>query len=444
MQGVKWPVSFLLIAAIIFGMAATSLAAENDRNGLGVSDLNLVAQVVKSQYVDSVDEYALLTGAHEGIRSFLKVKKLPDNIEDLPKGISWSKGLNFIQDEFNYVVKKYPKEVKETDLLYSTIKGMVASVKDPYTMFMDPKEYKALMEQMSGGNFGGIGIYIDVDQKKGKQLVVVEPIEDTPAYKAGLKAGDFIMKIDGKSTEGFTTEMAQNVIRGPLGTSVALTIKRGEVIKDYSITRALIHVKSVSSKIIDNNIGYIKLRMFGESTNSELTDVIKSLEQRQVKGFVLDLRNNGGGYITAALDVCSKFLPRGSLIVSVIDKNGHRQSYYADGSNNKTVPLVVLVNNFSASASEITAGALKDQGVTVLIGQKTFGKGSVQNIQPLRDGSALKLTIAKYTTPSGREIDKKGLEPDIPVEMQPDLVDTPQDVQLKKALEHLRSHVAKK
>ena len=426
----------------IIGMAA-NLFAGVERDSLGVSDLTIIANVLKSQYVNEIDESALLLGAYDGMKGYLKLRKINDGLAPLPKNVTWSKGVTIIQDEYNSIAKKYSKEINESDLLHAAMKGMVASVKDPYTVFLDPKEYRLLMEQMSGGNFGGIGIYLDVDQKNGKQLIVVEPIEDTPAFKAGLKAGDFIIKIDGRSTEGFTTEMAQNIIRGPIGTAVVLTIKRGDEVKDYSMNRALIHVKSVASKILDNDIGYVKLRMFGENTNEEFTRAINKMHERNVKGIVLDLRNNGGGYITAALDVCSKFLPRGSLIVSVIDKKGHRQSYYADGNNNRNVPLVILVNGFSASASEITAGALKDQGVTVLVGQKTFGKGSVQNIQPLRDGSALKLTIAKYTTPSGREIDKKGIEPDIAVEMKPELVDTPQDVQLKKAMEHLRGFAKK-
>lgn len=442
-QKIKQQWTVFIVLVILFNLfSITASFADIEQNSLGIADLTLIAQILKSQYVYVADENILLAGAHEGMKGFLKNKKNQEDLGDFPKDVTWNKGISIIQDEFYSLTQRHSKEFKDADLLYAAFKGMIAALKDPYTVFLDPKEHRAFMEQMSGGNFGGIGIYLDMDHKTGKQLVVVEPIEGAPAYKAGLKAGDYIMKIDGNSTEGLTTEMAQNIIRGPIGTTVVLTIKRENEVKDYAITRAIIHVRSLSFKIMENNIGYVKLRLFGENTNEELSEAFQKLETQNVKGLILDLRNNGGGYITAALDVCSKFLPKGSLIVSVIDKNGHRQAYHADGTNYKVIPLIVLINNFSASASEITAGALKDQGVTILLGQKTFGKGSVQNIQPLKDGSAIKLTIAKYTTPTGREIEKRGIEPDIAVEMSPELIGTTQDVQLRKAMEYIRSRVA--
>ncbi|HPZ09921.1 MAG TPA: S41 family peptidase, partial [Candidatus Eremiobacteraeota bacterium] len=301
-------------------------------------------------------------------------------------------------------------------------------------------------ESMSGGNFTGVGIYIELDREVDNQLTVVEPIEGTPGYEAGLKSGDWIIKIDGKSTKGVNLDNAVTQIRGPEGSIVTLTIQRKGVDEpiEFKIKRAFIHVSTVVSKIVNENVGYIKLRLFGSETNREIDQAMTDLEKKGAKAFILDLRNNGGGYVTAAVDVSSKFLKEGEDIVSIKDRFGGKNRYKSYGTVHELFPLVILVNNFSASASEITAGAVRDGKRGILLGTKTFGKGSVQTIYPLDKGGAIKITTAHYFTPRGRNINEKGLKPDIIVEMDDDLIGTDKDIQMEEAVKYLQEQIAKK
>lgn len=444
-----------LLAAMLLLVATVPICAMAQES-LDIDDVPYLMQMIKAQFIEPVEEAQLVRGAVQGLREHLESAKLStDHLLSLSPGGRAPEASGAGQpsgqiagspDRLKAVylatLEKHQGKVTEKQVLYAMIKGMLASLKDPYTVFMDPEDYTVLVEHMSGGNFGGVGIYIDLDEKNGGKLTIVEPIEDTPAWSAGLKSGDVILKIDGNDTKGMSIDSAQDLIRGPIGSRVVLTIKRGDAAeKEIPIIRDVIHVKSVTSRVVDGTFGYIKVSFFGDTTNKEMSDAFKKLDESRVQGYILDLRNNGGGYITAAIDVVSKFLPKGSLVVYVVDRYGHRQSYYTDGSVQRALPLVILVNNYSASASEITAGALKELGAGLLVGTRTYGKASVQNIQPLRDGSAMKITVARYFTPRGKNIDKKGIEPDLLVEVK---TGEEGDAQMAKAMEYLKAQLARR
>lgn len=318
-------------------------------------------------------------------------------------------------------------------LMTGSLKGMVNSLGDPYSVYLDPKMYSELMLETKG-SFGGVGIVLGV---KEKQLTVVAPIEGTPAEAAGILSGDLIVKIDGQDTKDMALDEAVGKIRGKEGSKVTLTIQRtGKEVQEYSLTRATIVLKSVSGKILENGIGYIRLSMFSETTGNDFTQKMNELTEQGMTSLILDLRNNPGGLIGESVKVARLLVPQGP-IVSVIGKDGERET--SQSYLEKTpLPLVVLINGGSASASEIVAGAIQDTGAGKLIGVKTFGKGSVQRIIPLDKDSAVKITIAEYHTPKDRSIHGKGIEPDIVVEMPKDK-DAKSDPQLDKAIEVLKS-----
>ena len=268
-----------------------------------------------------------------------------------------------------------------------------------------------------------MGIYIELNKENGGRLTVARPIPDTPASDAGLKIGDVILAIDGESTYGFSIDDAQERLRGPLGSEVELTIRRLNQARsfDVKLIRDKIRVSSVESfmRTIDSHkVGYIRLQMFGERTDQEMEEAIRKLEAEGAEGYIFDLRNNGGGYIISAVDVVSKFLPTGSVVTSVEERGTGNRIYRSRPSLRRPKPLVLLVNQNSASASEITAAALNDYDRAVLIGVKTFGKGSVQKIFSLPDGSGVKITTAHYHTPTGKDINEVGIKPDQEVEFE--------------------------
>ena len=318
-------------------------------------------------------------------------------------------------------------------LMTGSLKGMVNSLGDPYSVYLDPKMFSELMLETKG-SFGGVGIVLGV---KDKQLTVVAPIEGTPAETAGILSGDLIVKIDGQDTKDMALDEAVGKIRGKEGSKVTLTIQRtGQEAEEYSLTRATIVLKSVSGKILENGIGYIRLSMFSETTGNDFTQKMSELTEQGMTSLILDLRNNPGGLIGESVKVARLLVPQGP-IVSVIGKDGERET--SQSYLEKTpLPLVVLINGGSASASEIVAGAIQDTDAGKLIGVKTFGKGSVQRIIPLDKDSAVKITIAEYHTPKDRSIHGKGIEPDIVVEMPKDK-DAKSDPQLDKAIEVLKS-----
>lgn len=304
--------------------------------------------------------------------------------------------------------------LNDTKLIYGAIRGMLASLDDPYTRFMDPKAYSGMQEERAG-SFSGIGIQIGM---KNKQLSVIAPMEGTPAAKAGLKAEDAILEIDGKPTKEMAIEEAVTLIRGPRGSTVKLKVlpKGGSTARVVSIVRDNIVTKAVKTEDL-GDIGYVRLSTF--MANDAADEVKAALEKfKDKKGLILDLRGNPGGLLPNAIDIGSMFIKDGA-IVHVVNREGEKQTYRSSGKIivDPKVPVAVLVDGGSASASEILSGALQDDKRAVLIGQKTFGKGLVQTVHPLSDGSGVAITTNKYLTPAGHDIHKKGIEPDIKVEL---------------------------
>lgn len=338
--------------------------------------------------------------------------------------------LKVFTEVLSLVKKNYVEEVTTKDLVYGAIKGMLNSL-DPHSAFMPPEAYKD-MQLDTKGEFGGIGIQIGLkDGVLDGVLTVIAPIEDTPAYNAGIKAGDKIIKINGESTRDMGLQDAVSKMRGLKGTSVAITIMREgwKDTKDFTIVRDVIKVKSVKSRVIENNIGYVKLSQFQERTADDLEAALSKLEKQNITSLILDLRNNPGGLLNSAVDVSSQFLPAGKVVVSIKGRSGEKGEYRTeDGKVSEqeakkakmfsAIPMIVLVNQGSASASEIVAGALKDWNRAVILGVQTFGKGSVQSVVPLSDGSGLRLTTARYYTPKGISIQSTGITPDIIVKLE--------------------------
>jgi carboxyl-terminal processing protease len=322
--------------------------------------------------------------------------------------------LKVFTDVLGLIQKDYVEETKSKDLIYGAIKGMLETL-DPHSAFMPPNMYKEMQEETKG-RFEGLGIEITI---KDTILTVVSPIEGTPAYKAGVLAGDQIVKIDGESTKNFTLMDSVKRLRGPRGTKVTISILREGFTKpkDFTLVREVIPVRSVRHELLEKNYGYIRLSQFQEKTDDEFEKAMKALEEESkgtLRGLILDLRNNPGGLLDQAVKITDRFVESG-LIVSVEGrKEDQKMKFYAHPDGKLAhYPLVVLVNGGSASGAEIVAGALQDQGRGLIVGTQTFGKGSVQTIIPLKDGSGLRLTTARYYTPSGRSIQAKGIVPDI-------------------------------
>lgn len=333
---------------------------------------------------------------------------------------------------------KYDNVIRTDEDAYVAIETMVASLNDPYTKFLDPKEFSDETGSIKG-SLKGIGIQIGV--KDGK-LMVIAPIEDTPAEKAGLLADDEILAIDGKSTKGITVDKAADQIRGEEGTQVRLLIKRKDTVpKEYTITRAEIEIKSVSQKVPENvvmpkDICYIRLSSFiSRNAAKEVSEILQN--SPYTKAFIVDLRSNPGGLLSNAIYISDMFL-NGGAIVSTVDRDGYKETQKATRGVLTSKPLVVLVDKGSASASEIFSGAMKDNKRAVIVGTQSFGKGLVQEINKLPNNSGINITIQKYLTPNGTDIHKKGITPDVLVEFTEEDLKNKNDVQLKKAIEIAR------
>ena len=301
---------------------------------------------------------------------------------------------------------------------YEAIRGMLGSLDDPYTRFLDPREFKEMQIDTSG-ELSGVGIQLSLD-KETKNLVVVSPIEGSPASRAGVQPKDVIVAIDGKSTKGMSTEDAVKLIRGQAGTTVTLTLKRKAQTLELPLTRERIELHAVDHQINTSadgvKVGYIRLKQFNATATKDMRQAVKDLEEKGAQGYVLDLRSNPGGLLMASVEIARQWLNEGT-IVSTKTRDGIQDVKRANGRALTTKPMVVLVNEGSASASEILSGALQDNNRAVLVGQKTFGKGLVQSVRGLSDGSGMTVTIAKYLTPSGRDIHKHGIDPDVTAKM---------------------------
>ncbi|QLE55132.1 carboxyl-terminal processing protease CtpC [Nostoc sp. TCL26-01] len=360
----------------------------------------------------------------------------------------------FNQVDWQAVRKEYlNKSYSSQQDAYKSIREMLKKLEDPYTRFMDPEEFKNMQVDTSG-ELTGIGITISQDEKT-KQLVVIAPIEDTPAFKAGVLAKDIILKIDGKSTQGMDTNQAVSLIRGAAGTQVTLTIQRNGQQKQFAIKRARIEIHPVrysQKQTTIGKVGYIRLNQFSANAGKEMQQAIKDLEKQQVAGYILDLRGNPGGLLFSSVEIARMWIDKGT-IVSTVDRQGEREKEVANGRSLTDKPLVIIVDKGSASASEILSGALQDNKRAVIVGTQTFGKGLVQSVRPLDDGSGLAVTIAKYLTPNDRDINKHGIDPDVKVELtdaqrqtlwlrEREKLATQADPQFAKAVEVLGKQIA--
>jgi len=347
-------------------------------------------------------------------------------------------------DLFSEVLEKikneYVEEIDQADAMDSAINGVLQSL-DPYSAYMNPKIFEESLTD-TRGEFGGLGIEVTMESGVVK---VITPMDNTPAAKAGVKAGDYIVKINGKQVQGKTLMEAVNLMRGPVGTSINITIRRKNLkkAKVIKIIREVIQVKSVISKVVDKKIGYLRLRAFNENSSDQLKKEISKIEKNpKMVGYILDLRNNPGGLLSQAIEISDFFLENGEIVSTRGRKKKEDRRFFArKGDKIKGKPLIVLINRGSASASEIVAGALQDQKRAVLLGETTFGKGSVQSIIPLKNRGALRLTISKYYLPSGKSISEIGVVPDITVEEEGEefSINTNTDNQLNYAIKLLTS-----
>ncbi len=348
-----------------------------------------------------------------------------------PKDIDF----NLFWNVWDRVSNKFAGTIDSQKMLYGAINGALSSLDDPYTLFMPPTEAKQFNEDLQG-QFDGIGAEIE---KRDNLITVVAPLKDSPAEKAGLKAKDVIVKIDDDSTENLGLQEAISKIRGKKGTVVRLGIVRdaGEV-QEFKVTRDTITVKSVTWEVKNDKTGYIKISEFGEDTTDLLNKAIDELTAKKVSSLVVDLRNNPGGYLDAAVDMTSLFLKDRGVIVKQKDKDGTVTELKAtDAARMTDIPMVILINGGSASASEIFSGALQDYGRAKLIGETSYGKGSVQELESLPGGGAVRITIAKWLTPKDRQINKVGIKPDIEVVLSEDDAKANRDPQLDRALQEV-------
>lgn len=387
-----------------------------------------------------------------GINSSKSLSEIQTSPKNLVDEVWQILNHNYVDGSFNhqnwrFVRQKYlHQSYTSKKAAYTAIRQMVAKLGDRYTEFFDPQEFKALDGELSG-SLSGIGVELTQNQKT-KALTIISPIKDSPAFLVGIMAEDIIIKIDGKSTKGMSLQEAVKRIQGSIGTPVVLTIQRGTQTRVFKITRAKILTSPVTYEAKETSygkIGYIQIPEFTETSPKETQTAIEALEKQSVQGYILDLRSDPGGLLDSCLQITSMWLKHGE-IVSLVNRQQVKQRYDVTGHALTNKPLVILVNQESASASEILAGALQDDSRAKLIGTRTFGKGLVQSVEPLADGSALKYTIAKYYTPKGRDINHVGITPDINVVITPTewrqlfikrTLATPADPQYATALEKL-------
>ena len=364
------------------------------------------------------------------------------------QSISYAKNSNELYEKidlFGEVLEKikeeYVDEVDQANVMDSAINGVLQSL-DPYSAYMSPELFKSMRTETKG-EFGGLGIEIGMESGV---IKVISPIDDTPAAKAGIKAGDYIVKINDEQVQGKTLMESVKLMRGPVGSSIKLTIRRKNVKKSliFKIKRQIIEVRSVDAKIIgeEKNIGYIRLKSFNENSDQQFIEKIKKFEkEKKIKSYIIDIRNNPGGLLAQAISITDFFLDDGEIVSTKGRNISETRKFFAkkgDGINGK--PVIIMVNNGSASASEILAGALKDHKRAIILGETTYGKGSVQSIIPLRNGGGIRLTISKYYLPSGESISDIGVSPDITVEEDGDAfeMNTTTDNQLNYAIKLLK------
>jgi carboxyl-terminal processing protease len=445
MKRILWPLWAGGIAAALIALPTASAAPAVRLSTTDAGEVATSYTYLTDNFYKKVDADAVLASIRMALLAAMRTAgvkhiSLPAMREsDSPTG-----NVREIDREIEDAATEAKGKFTAHDLSYIALDGMMRSVKDRYTVFLTPKEFAGLNQGLDGGDFGGTGIVIQVDDKT-KYIAVENVIPNAPADKAGVQQDDLITSIDGVSTKGMGIATASGKLRGKEGTKVTITILRDEAAlpAPITITRAKIHQLSVYEKMLPGKIGYVALTVFGRDTGSELTTALGRLQNEGARALILDLRDNGGGYLEAAVDVSSKFIPSGP-IVSVESRASNITTLDADDTAIAPLPLAVLVNGYTASASEITSGAIQDSSVGVIIGTKTFGKGVVQTIYPLPDGSAIKVTTARYLTPRNRDINHLGITPDIVVaeNKHAQFGQPSKDEQLTRAIQYLDDKLA--
>ena len=350
------------------------------------------------------------------------------------------KKIDLFGEVLEKINKEYVDDINQSESMDSAINGLLQSL-DPYSAYMSPQIFNEMQTETSG-EFGGLGIEVSMESGVVK---VISPIDDTPASRAGIKAGDYIVKIDNTQVQGKSLSEAVELMRGPVGTSIKLTIRRRGEKKalNFIIVREIIEIQSVKADVLEKNVGYIRLTSFNENSGEQIKEKIKELEnKKKVKAYILDLRNNPGGLLSQAIRITDYFLDNGEIVSTKSRKASENKKWFAkEGDLTKGKTLIVMINYGSASASEIVAGALKDHKRAILIGENSFGKGSVQSIIPLKNNGAIRLTVAKYYLPSGKSISEVGVSPDIEIDEESDdfQIKTDTDNQLNYALKLLNS-----
>lgn len=415
--------------------------ADNGLSGLFGGDsgddhlIGVALMQLERAYYKPIDPQTPFRGVSTGLASYLKAKHIKATLPaEHATGDPDADALH-LEDEVGYAQSHYGAVAGDSELLEAALRGMMNSVDDPYTVYLAPREIQQLTEMLAGGNFGGIGVYIFPLRNR---EILIQPIPALPAARAGITMPLILDSVNATSTNGLSSDTVQTLIRGAAGTTVTIRahpIEKPKVVRTYRVVREIIHVPTVHAQM-ENGIDYIRLSEFGETSAQEMHAALLDGKARGAKGYILDLRYNGGGLVDSAVDIVSYFVPRGAPVVSEVDRDGRAATQVADGATIPGLsPVVILVNKSTASASEITAGALQDYHLATLVGTQTFGKGVVQSIYEMPAGEgALKITIARYVTPKGRDIEHRGIRPDVIVaDPDPRLLDTPGDRQLSEA-----------
>lgn len=337
--------------------------------------------------------------------------------------------------------KKFLGEIDEDKVLQETIRGYIKGLDDPYTEYMTKEEMQEFTQDVMG-NFTGIGIYLTSDTQK-NAVVVISPIKDSPAHKAGILPGDIISKVDGVSYTAEQLTEASNKIKGEVGTKVTLEIIRDNKTLNFEITRENIKVNHVEAEVLENNIGYIVFNSFDDGCSDEFKEKLEELKNKNIKSLIIDIRNNGGGLVDEALEIADYIIEKDKTLLITVDKNNNEEITKAEEDAIINVPIILLINESSASASEILAGALKDNGKATIVGEKSYGKGVIQELLTLSDGSGLKITTNEYFTPNRNKINEVGITPDVEVNLSEELqqqvtIEKKDDTQLQKAIEILK------
>ena len=402
-----------------------------DKNFIRHVSETVVKKAIKSELNLLFKEYSNIKKKEQEVASKDGKKNLEENFEKpLQADIS---DLDLHNNFLNLVVNRYGSKIDSRVLSYSVIIGLFKGINDPYSFVLGADSLDDMMERLSDKTFGGVGLLLESSPENDNMLTVVEPLEGTPAYKAGILPGDIIIKIDDSPTKKVDMNVSVSKIRGKKGTPVKLEVKRDTKTLVFDVIRDDIKTISVTHKMLDNAIGYIRVRQFATGTVEEFEKALEDLRLKNVEGLIVDLRNNGGGLLDSGLTLSSLFLEPGSIIMKKMQRGNIVNSFYGGTSNPITLPTVLLINRFSASASEIMAAALKDNHSAILLGERTFGKGSVQQLFQRDDGSAIKMTIAYFMSPNCNIINKKGVMPDYLKEMKPIDVGRAKDTQLQQA-----------